>query len=33
MLVPHGDDFLIQLKRVVLDLDSLVPQGKVSLIL
>ena len=33
MLVRHGDDFLIQLKRAVLDLDSLVPQGKVSLIL
>ena len=32
-LVRHGNDFLIQLKRAVLDLDSLVPQGKVSLIL
>ena len=32
-LVRHGDDLLIRLKRAVLDLDSLVPQGKVSLIL
>jgi len=32
-LVRFGDDFLIRLKRAVLDLDSLVPQGKVSLIL
>jgi p-cumate 2,3-dioxygenase subunit beta len=32
-LTPSGDDFLIAWKRVVLDLDSLVPQGKVSLIL
>jgi p-cumate 2,3-dioxygenase subunit beta len=32
-LVRNGDDFLIRLKRAVLDLDSLVPQGKVSLIL
>lgn len=32
-LVRNGDSFLIRLKRNVLDLDSLVPQGKVSLIL
>jgi p-cumate 2,3-dioxygenase subunit beta len=32
-LLRHGDSFLIKLKRSVLDLDSLVPQGKVSLIL
>ena len=32
-LVRHADGFLIRLKRAVLDLDSLVPQGKVSLIL
>jgi p-cumate 2,3-dioxygenase beta subunit len=32
-LLRHGESFLIQLKRAVLDLDSLVPQGKVSLIL
>jgi p-cumate 2,3-dioxygenase beta subunit len=32
-LVRNGDDFLITLKRSILDLDSLVPQGKVSLIL
>ena len=29
----HADGFRIQLKRCVLDLDALVPQGKVSLIL
>ena len=32
-LVRDGDSFLIKLKRNVLDLDSLVPQGKVSSIL
>jgi p-cumate 2,3-dioxygenase beta subunit len=32
-LVRHADSFLIKLKRNILDLDSLVPQGKVSLIL
>jgi p-cumate 2,3-dioxygenase subunit beta len=32
-LSANGDGFLITWKRVVLDLDSLVPQGKVSLIL
>jgi len=29
----HADGLRIQLKRCVLDLDALVPQGKVSLIL
>jgi hypothetical protein len=29
----NGDGFLIDLKRTVLDLDGLVPQGKVSLLL
>jgi p-cumate 2,3-dioxygenase beta subunit len=33
LLEPHGDSFLIRLKRNVLDLDGLVPQGKVSMIL
>jgi p-cumate 2,3-dioxygenase beta subunit len=32
-LVRAGESFLIRLKRSVLDLDSLVPQGKVSLVL
>jgi p-cumate 2,3-dioxygenase beta subunit len=32
-LVTNGDSFLISSKRAVLDLDALVPQGKVSLIL
>jgi p-cumate 2,3-dioxygenase subunit beta len=32
-LIRQGDSFLIKSKRAVLDLDSLVPQGKVSLIL
>jgi p-cumate 2,3-dioxygenase beta subunit len=32
-LKPTGDSFLIKLKRNMLDLDALVPQGKVSLIL
>jgi p-cumate 2,3-dioxygenase beta subunit len=32
-LLRHADGFRIQLKRCVLDLDALVPQGKVSLIL
>ncbi|HWM66476.1 MAG TPA: aromatic-ring-hydroxylating dioxygenase subunit beta [Steroidobacteraceae bacterium] len=32
-LVRHADSFLIRLKRNILDVDSLVPQGKVSLIL
>ena len=32
-LVRDGDDFLIELKRTILDLDGLVPQGKVSLLL
>lgn len=33
VLVRSGDSFLIQLKRTILDLDGLVPQGKVSLLL
>ena len=33
MLLRDGDAFLIELKRTVLDLDGLVPQGKVSLLL
>jgi p-cumate 2,3-dioxygenase beta subunit len=33
LLVRAGDDFLIELKRTILDLDGLVPQGKVSLLL
>lgn len=33
ILQPIGDSFLVQRKRVVLDLDGLVPQGKVSMIL
>lgn len=33
LLIRNGDDFLIRLKRTVLDLDGLIPQGKVSLIL
>ncbi|MET0657749.1 MAG: aromatic-ring-hydroxylating dioxygenase subunit beta [Steroidobacteraceae bacterium] len=33
LLVRQGDSFLIRLKRNILDLDGLVPQGKVSLIL
>ena len=32
-LLRHADGFRIQLKRCVLDLDALVPQGKVSLLL
>lgn len=32
-LLRQGEDFRIQLKRCVLDLDGLVPQGKVSLLL
>jgi 3-phenylpropionate/cinnamic acid dioxygenase small subunit len=32
-LARQGEGFLIQSKRAVLDLDALVPQGKVSLIL
>ena len=31
--VRDGDNFLIELKRTILDLDGLVPQGKVSLLL
>jgi p-cumate 2,3-dioxygenase subunit beta len=33
VLVRSGASFLIQLKRTILDLDGLVPQGKVSLLL
>jgi p-cumate 2,3-dioxygenase subunit beta len=33
ILVRAGDTFLIQAKRVVLDLEALIPQGKVSIIL
>lgn len=33
VLMRDGDSFLIKSKRVVLDLDALVPQGKVSIIL
>jgi p-cumate 2,3-dioxygenase beta subunit len=33
VLVRDGDSFLIERKRTVLDLDGLVPQGKVSLLL
>jgi p-cumate 2,3-dioxygenase beta subunit len=33
VLQRHRDTFLIKSKRVVLDLDALVPQGKVSIIL
>jgi p-cumate 2,3-dioxygenase beta subunit len=33
VLVRAGDDFQIELKRTILDLDGLVPQGKVSLLL
>lgn len=33
LLSRSGESFLIDLKRTVLDLDSLVPQGKVSLLL
>jgi p-cumate 2,3-dioxygenase beta subunit len=33
ILLRAGDAFLIDLKRTVLDLDGLVPQGKVSLLL
>ena len=33
LLIRAGDDFLIELKRTILDLDGLVPQGKVSLLL
>ena len=33
VLVRDGDNFLIELKRTILDLDGLVPQGKVSLLL
>jgi p-cumate 2,3-dioxygenase subunit beta len=33
LLEPSGAGFLIRLKRNMLDLDALVPQGKVSLIL
>lgn len=32
-LSPHEGSFLIRLKRTVLDLDALVPQGKVSFLL
>ena len=32
-LVPHDDSFRIRLKRAVLDVQSLRPQGKVSIIL
>ncbi len=32
-LLREGEDFRIQLKRSILDLDGLVPQGKVSLLL
>lgn len=33
ILLRIGDSFLIELKRTILDLDGLVPQGKVSLLL
>lgn len=33
VLIRSGESFLIQLKRTILDLDGLVPQGKVSLLL
>jgi p-cumate 2,3-dioxygenase beta subunit len=33
LLSRNSDSFLIELKRTVLDLDGLVPQGKVSLLL
>jgi p-cumate 2,3-dioxygenase beta subunit len=33
LLLRSGEGFLIELKRTVLDLDGLVPQGKVSLLL
>ena len=33
MLIRGADGFLIELKRMILDLDGLVPQGKVSLLL
>src|SRR6266404_3659387 len=33
LLSRHSNSFLIDLKRTVLDLDGLVPQGKVSLLL
>jgi p-cumate 2,3-dioxygenase subunit beta len=33
LLVRDGEDFLIRLKRNILDLDGLIPQGKVSVIL
>jgi p-cumate 2,3-dioxygenase beta subunit len=33
LLSRNADSFLIELKRTVLDLDGLVPQGKVSLLL
>jgi hypothetical protein len=33
LLSRSDDSFLIELKRTVLDLDGLVPQGKVSLLL
>lgn len=32
-LVPDGDGFLIRRKRVMLDMDALIPQGKVSIFL
>lgn len=33
VLVRDGDTFLIKAKRIVLDLEALIPQGKVSIIL
>ena len=33
VLLREGEEFLIELKRTILDLDGLVPQGKVSLLL
>jgi hypothetical protein len=33
LLSRDSDSYLIDLKRTVLDLDGLVPQGKVSLLL
>lgn len=32
-LVSDGDDYLIRKKRVMLDMDALIPQGKVSIFL
>jgi 3-phenylpropionate/cinnamic acid dioxygenase small subunit len=33
VLVRDGESFLIRSKRVALDLEALIPQGKVSIIL